>query len=416
MPADASDAASGDSRARFGFDLPVRNPRDSTVEPASTRAAFGQKSRAEDMDEFLESLSHSPVVSAIPNRQVGRIKSLETIAHDNGAAVETLENHIRNEMSAFVERAVSTRRVYTLEHQVLIDKLYHLYILGGQPGAPAWLSAIRHFETFVDRFCPQADLFAKRGLIDCVEAFVRFSLLPSQLYRPDIPLNVGDTTLPAYDDPGNWIRLDGAWVNTEVIDEARQCVSEGFSDAANLLAHDTGSPALSNIAKHKAIWSAQLSLQHGEELVTGEYAFSAYQQSHTSLKGTRGHNNVYTSRGSLSSKNYTIQRWFDESPVTFGISEKRQRTYDRARGVDGMYLDRGTEIGIGPVVPLENIVAIAAPKQNEDMFRAWIEAHCPMVRFVSYEALTLLEYADKRVREPPAPKSSRGGFDRDFLA
>jgi len=347
---------------------------------------------------------------------MGQIRSLETIAADSDVAVDALEDHIRRDMSAFCERAVATRQVNRLKHQALIDKLYNLYVLSGSAESPAWLSALRDFDSFVAYYCPQADPLAKRGLIDCVESFVRISLLPSRLYRPDFVVTGGDAALPAYDDPGNWVRLHTAWVNMQVIDEARQLVSDGFSAYQNLLTHDTGSAALSQIGENNAIWSAQRALRHGEKLVTGEYAYSAYQQAHTSLDGRQGHNKVYTSRDSLSSKKYTIQRWFNESPVTFGINEEKQREYDRTHRGTTRYIEAGAEVAVGPVVPLENIAAIAAPKANEAVFRAWIEAHCPTARFISYEAVDLLDYADKRVRMPPAQHHPRGGFDRDFLA
>ena len=421
-PFDASDAPAGQPRASFQHDLPVRGPRDGTIEPASTRATFRQKPRDEALHEFLESLSRSPVVSSIPNRQPGQIKSLETIAADSGVAVDALEDRVRRDMSAFCESVAASRQVDTLKNQPLIDKLYNLYVLSHNPESPSWLSHMRNFDSFMARFCQDATPLAKLGVIHCVESFVRFSLLPSRLYRPDLAINSGEAALPAYDDPGNWIRLNTAWVNTQVIDEARQLVHGDLSIYEKLLTHDTGSPALPKIAKSSAIWSAQRSLQHGEELVTGEYAYSAYQQAHTSLQGTRGHNHVYTSRDSLSSRKYTIQRWFDEPPVTFGISTEKQREYDRTHGVTARYIELATEIPVGseiatgPVVPLDNIVAIAAPKANEAALRAWIEAHCPAARFVSYEAIDLLEYADKKVSEQQAPRHSRGTFDRGFLA
>ena len=411
ISSDTADAASGNTRANFQFDLPMRKPHVGTSEPTPKRAQFRQKPRDEALHEFLETLSRSPVVSSIPDRPVGHIKSLETIADESGVPVQALEDHIRDEMSDLCEPILGTGRVNVLEHQALIAKLYNLHVLGSRLESPAWLRHVRDFDSFVAHFCPQADLLAKRGLIDCVESFVRISLLPLRLYRPDFVINGGDAALPAYDDPGNWIRLNAAWVNKQVIDEARQLASDGFFDYANVLIHDTGSPALPNFAKNNAIWSAQMSLDHGEKLLTGEYAYSSYQQSYTSLAGKRGHNNVYTSRGSLSSKNYTIQRWFDESPVTFGISEEKQRAYDRAQGVAASYVEAGTEIALGPVVPLENVVAIAAPKAKEGMFRAWIAEHCLTARFLSYEAVDLLQHADKRVRAPSARRSPReGGF------
>ncbi|NRO96057.1 hypothetical protein GWC77_08925 [Paraburkholderia sp. NMBU_R16] len=418
-PADASDASNaptGDPRANFAFDLPARRSREGTTEPASTDATSRRKPHDEALQEFLDALSRGPLVSSIPNRPVGQIGSLDTIAADSGVAVGALEDQIRRDMSAFCERAVATRHVDRLKHQALIDKFYNLYVLSGSAESPGWLSAMRDFDSFIAHYCPQADPLAKRALIDCVESFVRISLLPLRLYRPDFVINGGDAALPAYDDPGNWIRLNTAWVNMQVIDEARQLVSDGSSAYQNLLTHDTGSAVLSQIGENNAIWSAQRALQHGGKLVTGEYAYSAYQQAHTSLDGRQGHNNVYTSRDNLSSKKYTIQRWFNESPVTFGINEEKQREYDRAHRGTAPYIEVGTEVAVGPVVPLENIAAIAAPKANEAMFRAWIEAHCPSARFVSYEAVDLLDYADKRVRMPPAQHYPRGGFDRDFLA
>ncbi|CAN7393102.1 hypothetical protein LJR230_002316 [Trinickia sp. LjRoot230] len=411
MPADT---APGSSRASFGLDLPTREPSDVT-RPTSTRATFREKPRDEKLLEFLDELARGPVVSSMPGRPITHLKSLETIARDSGVSVEELEGYIRSEMSAFCERVGTGASINSVEYQSLVDKLYNLFVLVGNAESSAWLGHMRNFDSFVDHFCPQADLDSKRRLVDCVTSFVQICVLPMELYRPDLRLRGGDAAMPAYADPGNWVRLqfEAAWVNLSVIEEAQRWAGEGLAKYENLLVHGTGSAAMQNFAKNGAIWSAAIAIQHGDKLVTGEYAYSPSQQSEASRVDRRRDRHVYTARDGMNSRRYTTQRWFDEAPVTFGISEKAQREYNRAQGLDRVHTDKGDEVLIGPAVPLENVVAIAAPKAREETMRSWIEAHCRNAQFISYEAADLLKYAGKHHGEQGTTTQRRGGFGGD---
>jgi hypothetical protein len=89
----------------------------------------------------------------------------------------------------------------------------------------------------------------------------------------------------------------------------------------------------------------------------------------------------------------TTQRWFNEYPVGFCIDEKKQNQFNKQRGIErpeGSFFG-GSGIVVGPSVPLENIMAIYAPKDNEKQVKEWIGENCPWVLFVSMEAATVIE-------------------------
>jgi hypothetical protein len=323
-------------------------------------------------------------------------KSLEEIARNAGVAVDQLESYISKFMVDISKEAPnSTReREYLLQSDTFTDILYNLHVLGNQtPLAVPWLQHLRGFDAFVAHFCPQANRATQAELIYIIKRFIR-KVRPPMLLRNYELESSGrfDTGSAIYSNPGSWVKLPHCWVDKRVLEEALAWARTGIPKPEELFVHGTGTAAMESFAKHKAISSAALALKRGDKVRTGEYVSYIGRDGQTSTTGgATGLGGVYSSRNGLSSTSYTTQRWFDEVPVTFGISERKQRAYNEASGINLTYYNSQEGIVIGANVPFENIVAISAPKEYEERIRGWIGEHCRHARFVSYEAAELLE-------------------------
>jgi len=326
-------------------------------------------------------------LSSVPDvRPIAQPKSIEKIADECGVPVIALEEHIQNEMKSFCEKNATGTSSSTGEYMALMDNLYNLYMQSQDNQSPEWILNARDFDSFIAHFCPQANKKSQSRLIDQIEDFCR------QHLPPMVRFTSGEVK-PVYNGQRNWVKFPAALVDMQVVDEARQLVNEGFIEKEKLFVHGTGSAAIANFAKNQAIWSASLAIQSGDKVVTGEYTSHISGDGKTSVGGgASGLGDIFTSREGLSSASYTMRRWFNETPVTFGISEEKQRKYNDARNIKRSYTESSEEeVTVGPIVPLENVVAISAPKASEARIRSWISAHCPHAKFVSYEAATILE-------------------------
>jgi len=357
---------------RSGSTTGFSQPRISLSENTRNRA------RAEALARPLE---------RVPDvRPIAQPKSLETIAGECGVTVAALEEHIQDELKSFCVETATSKFCYS-KHWALFDTLYNLFLQSNDNQSTEWIRNARDFDSFIKHFCPQSNKNSLSILINHIGAFFRYHLPPMLQFT-------GNEVNTIYNGPRNWMQLPEALVDMEVVEEARQLVNEGFTGKEKLFVHGTGSVAMANFAKNQAIWSASLAIKSGDKVVSGEYvSYISSKDGKTSLAGgASGLKNIYTSREGLSSKDYTMRRWFDETPVTFGISEEKQRAYNGARKIKLQYDNPSNEgVQVGPIVPLENVVAISAPKASEARIRSWIAAHCPHAKFVSYEAATILE-------------------------
>ncbi|MBW8831180.1 MAG: hypothetical protein JF606_17505 [Burkholderiales bacterium] len=342
------------------------------------RITLAEKTRNRARAEALA----RPLVRVPDVRPIAQPKSLETIAGECGVRVAALEKHIQDELKSFcVETATSNLYLYR-ENWALMDTLYNLFLQSIDNQSPQWIRNTRDFDSFITHFCPKSNKNSQSILINHIGSFFRDHLPPMAKLTSD---RVNNTI---YNGSRNWMKFPEALVDMEVVEEARQLVNEGFTGKEKLFVHGTGSAAMANFAKNQAIWSASRAMQSGDKVVTGEYVKWIEQDGQTSTTGgTSGLRDIYTSRNGLSSESYTMRRWFDETPVTFGISEQKQRAYNDACNIDRWYENPMNEgVTVGPIVPLKNVVAISAPKASEARIRSWIAAHCPHAKFVSYEA------------------------------
>lgn len=352
---------------------------------AQPRISFGENIRDRARAEALARITVA-TNALTATRPLAQFKSLETIARESGLSVAALEQHIRDEMKSFCDSTADGNRRFPDEYQELVDKLFNLFERSRDPSSPEWMKHMRDFDSFIAHFCPPANKGSQSQLIALVKEFVLHRLPPMLQYTSPWNSRSRDRMQPIYNGPRNWVTLPRALVDVQIIEEAQLLVKEGFPKKEELFVHCTGSAAMDNFAKNKAIWSAALDIQNGDKVVTGEYVSKiSHLDGQTSISGGEsGLENIFASRNGLGSSGYAMQRWFDETPVTFGIGEEKQRAYNDAHHVDRWYNNTSEGVVIGPVASLENVVAISAPKASEARIRGWIDAHCPHAKFVSY--------------------------------
>ncbi|MBW8831834.1 MAG: hypothetical protein JF606_20910 [Burkholderiales bacterium] len=356
----------------------------SATESSQARINLSEKTRNKARAEALA----KPLTPVPDVRPIAQPKSLETIAAECGVPVAALEKHIQSELKSICDATDRQLFLSFDNHQSLIDKLYNLFLQSNDNQSPEWIRNTRDFDSFIKYFCPQANKKSQSRIINKIQEFCEEYLSPM--------VQNGNEAEPIYSGPRNLVKFPRALVDMQVVEEARQLVNEGFTGKEKLFVHGTGSAAMANFAKNQAIWSASLAIQRGDKVVTGEYVDWISSDGQTSSTGgTSGLEDIYTSQNGLSSRSYTMQRWFDETPVTFGISEEKQRAYNNAHNIKRTYWNPMNEgVAVGPVVPLENVVAISAPKASEARIRSWIAKHCPHAKFVSYEAAEILRSND----------------------
>lgn len=345
----------------------------------------------------LDRVARTSPESSIPVFRLVQPKTLETIALDCGVDAHALQAHLKERVQALCERSAFSNTSDWASHRPLMDTLYNLFLLGQQLRSPAWLRHLQSFDAFVAHFCPQANRRSQAQLMGAVNLFSRMHLPQELQQRPPAwaMSDLGPPT-PVYRDPQQWVALPGAWVSATVIAEAQQLLREGYPKPRSLFVHGTGSAVLPSIAKNQGLWSAAKVIRSGGSIVSGEFVtdIQSSDGQTSTTGGVFGHINVFTSKEGLQSTAYTTLRWFDEMRITFGISAARQQAYNETQRIRCSYYDSSEGIEVGPVVPLENVVAISAAKADELRVRAWIAEHCPHAQFVSYEAAALLESED----------------------
>lgn len=354
--------------------------------------------------EALDKLLTAPTQPFMPGRSTKDPKSIQEISDHAGIPTDALENHIRFEIEKFISKVENNGIYYYNEFDDLADNLYNIFLESKKNTPPDWIKNFDSFESFVSEFCPQTNKNTQSKLISQVENFFGTHIPPLIKRKPDNN-ELTDLTV-AYNGTGNWVELPQAWVDRSIVEEARRLLDSGFPEKNELFVHGTGSAAMTDFAKYQAIRSAALALETGSNVVTGEFVSYISHDGQTSVSGGKsGLKDVYTSESGLSSDCYTMQRWFNEFQVTFGISQNKQRAYNEARGIDRDYINWSNNgITVGPVVPLKNVVAISAQKENEKTVLSWIESHCPHAKFVSYEAAELLESRNLYGMLPQRPK------------
>lgn len=335
-------------------------------------------------------------------------KSLDAIAQESGVPIKSLEAYLKKEIGAFADKMKNEDRYPGEEYFPLFDKIYNLYIIAAKQENKdlplPWMKNLKNYDAFIGHFCPSANAKARACITKQVETFVRCKVSSGIILHDDErkeAFGVDGTTWKKHHTYGR--SHDGPsqacvhehWVDTAILAEVAQLKESGFPNRKDHLFHDTGSAALEGIGEAGAILSARQARQSKSKVVTGEYA--CYISSHdgeTSMSGRKGGlENVYTSDDGLASGSYTTQRWFDECPVTFGIDSAKQKEYNETQGTNEFYNYRRSKEGIvvGPKVPLENVIAVSAPKEHEVRVQAWIQQYCPWVKFISKEAATIME-------------------------
>jgi len=348
-------------------------------------------------------------------------KSPNAIAQECGVPIESLEAYLKKEISAFVDKMKNAeRRDEEEKYFPLLDKIYNLYIMAAKKEDKdlplPWMRNLKNYDAFIQHFCPSANAKACANIKKYLESFVASKIssgiIMHSVFSGDVKHNdepkeaygVGGRTWKKHYAYGRILETGRACVHEQLVDEpilaeVVQLKKSNFPSRENCLFHNTGSSALEGIGKAGAILSAWRVLQSKGNVVTGEYvSYINHHDGETSVTGGKeGLTEVYTLRNSsLASNDYAIQRWFNECPVTFGIDVEKQKEYNEAQGIDKNYdNDRKAEgTVVGPKVPLQNVVAVSAPKDHEAHIQAWIQQYCPWVKFISKEAATIMKLDD----------------------
>lgn len=347
--------------------------------------------RAKALADFLSKKGIEPARPPLPLVQD---KSLQEIAEMAGVQSNDLESHIKRLLADRLKESSDMPPTGTLQQRdAFVNILCHLHMLGQRtPLAASWLQHLQSFDAFVSHFCPMANGSERAALIADVDKF---------LYRNRPSMLVPEICLPEYlhrpaaacSSTGHWVKLPDSWVDVRVLEEALALAKEGIPQTHELLVHATGSAALDGIAKCKAILSAEAVHQQGGTVHTGEFVSLILADPAIKTPQT-GDGQIFADDTGMSHWGYSMLRWFDEARVTFGISKRKQRAHIQASNPFGDINKFYAGYTIGPTAPLENVAVISAPKENEARIREWIADHCPHAKFVSYQAVNLLEDSD----------------------
>lgn len=323
-------------------------------------------------------------------------KSLDAIAQESGVPIESLEAYLKKEISAFVEKMKNSYVYGERKHFPLFDKLYNLYLIAAKQEDKdlpfPWVKNLKNYNAFIEHFCPPTDDKVRVHITSIIESFVSSKVSSGIISHDDKRENAYGIDRKVWKKVHTYGLIDYQsemreyWVDEAILAEVEQLKKSGYPNQKDHLFHNTGSAALEGIGEAGAILSAYRVLQSKQKVVTGEYKSES--------AGKEGLTNVYTlRRSSLASAIYTIQRWFDECPITFAIDVKKQREYNEAQGIKKNYENdrKGQGTVVGPEVPLEHVVAVSAPKEHEAHVQAWIQQYCPWAKFISKEAATIMD-------------------------
>jgi hypothetical protein len=256
------------------------------------------------------------------------------------------------------------------------------------------------FEAFCSVFCSGLTDEQRECVRKQIDWFLERVIQPQRIIKGD-PESEDPYRfrLSTYFPEGVWMLLPrqefydsyDTYVEQGVLEEASELLKNGYTSPD--YTHATGSIALSDLAKQKAILSAGELQRQNHTIKTGEQ--------YSMLKTADGLESVYVDPGGPR-YGYHVMNWFDEYPVTFGINAKQQAKFLQSIGFHypngSFFLDLHTdgEQIIGPKVPFSSIETIYVWKKYESQIRDWIKQYIPEVRLISLEAEHLLSELESK--------------------
>ncbi len=356
------------------------------------------------------------------------VRSIAEIARDTGVTPTALPQALKEQMQHWVQDLKQHPHASISEHLGTMDLLYHLYNAAHHPDkqhdpALQWLAHFRHFDSFIEHFCPAgmatASEFAKprAQIADFVKRYIHGMAMPGQAITLE---DDGEGRFTPRKgcllNQSRWVPLPGTvakdpdflapwlqfrfYVSTPVLHEVNELLHrpqffEKHLGHRTTLFHGTGSEALKGlhgIGESQTISSARSLVSQQTPIATGEWFSERDNEGKPKTGGSGGLDDVYSSEGGIKEASYHVVRWFDEFPVTFCIDKQKQQDFNQQHNIKRDYENFGNEgILLGPTVPLANVKAIVAPKANEDNVLLWLAQYCPDVPFISQEAATIVD-------------------------
>lgn len=331
-------------------------------------------------------------------------KTLEEIAKQFGVSVSDLEVHLKQLMKEFSAEMAKTKSSTHPQYFPLIDAIYNLHVLSKENEnlSLPWMDTLKDFDLFMGHFCPKANLRSRAYIVRQVGIFCGTHISKNTVEETMVD-NVPKQLYGMKDK--EWDTLLGHRLTVPVFEEIKKLTREKkYPLKENHLIHHTGSAALEGIGDASAILSARVSLEHNYKIKTGSYVLniSSYDDA-PNCGGKKGLSEVYTSTYRFGEMSID-QRWFDEWPMEFCIDEEKQNKYNEQHDIlqpikrsdvyssyDKDLKPHTSQVTVGSKVPLQNIMAIFAPKDNESQVKMWMDQYCPQAEFISLEAVTIIE-------------------------
>lgn len=395
-------------RMKFEFDRPAREAEARRV-----------KERLAELDalpirELLQlRLNQAPRLTGIP------VRTMAELAESVGATLETMESAFQSRIAEYVTSVDDHSPQPEVEDLPFFGMLYELSRRARDPAERArlpWLEAFTSFASF-QRHHLQDVSRRQVAMFRCQVMYATERCVhPERIVtaQPDAGRNAyhWSDREKFYQAAGTWALLPGkiseykdeyAFVEMNVIDEVVGLIESGYRPSD--YSHASGSAALWPIGRQGAIVSSGELFERNRAVRTGEARDDAFE---------KGLWNVYGDRGFQGWSAYNTIAWFDESFVTFGISQAKQEEHLRTvapgsrkssfgeslslmhsglvgEDDDHKIVDYGGDGNLlGPQVPLSSVDTIYAWKAAEESVRHWIARFAPHARFVSFEAHTAL--------------------------
>lgn len=395
-------------RTKFEFDRPAREAK-----------ALRLKERLAVLDalpirELLQQrLDQAPRIMGIP------VRTMDELVASAEATPETMETVFQARIAEYVGRVKDHSPQPEVEDLPFFGMIYELSRHARDPVERArspWLEAFVSFSAFQQRYLQ--DISRRRvAMLRCQVMYAtERTVHPERMVtaRPEPGRNGWHWSdrEKFYQAAGTWSLLpdkvsehmdEYTYVESGVIDEVVRLIESGYRPSD--YSHASGSAALWPIGRQGAIVSSGELFERSRPIRSGEARDDAFE---------KGLWNVYGDRGFHGWSAYNTIAWFDESFVTFGISQAKQEEYLRTipagsrksaaheslslmhsglvgEDDDRKIVDYGGEGNLlGPQVPLSSVDTIYAWKAAEESVRHWIERFAPHARFVSLEAHTAL--------------------------
>ncbi len=354
-----------------------------------------------------ELVNQAPILTSRKLKSWAEIYIFLNSDPDTDPQLPNLELALKNQLYEFADKMRTQTSHPNPEWFPLIDIIYNIYILRHTlKNMPLWMASFDSFESFIVHFF-QNNLTnnIKRLLIGDINSFINIYVKTRCLF--EIRENQADIEVRDFYNASNrnWVVLpntqfisqpgDLNYVDESIIDEYIQILNDKLEFERGFI-HGSGSAALEGIAKEKKILSARKVLKSFADIKTGEWVTltSIYADDQEDLQ-SRTLTDIYVTAGNSPYLEYTLRRWFNESPIVFHINKNRHQETLVHKGMDTeTYGERklptihntGEGIIIGSEVELSDIDFIYCEKDYQPEMIKWCQVNAPHIRVVSIEA------------------------------